>query len=662
MEASPEEEPAVKEEPEEAVDFPFPKTNVVISALDIDIVSEMQQISFFCRLCLRELPNLFPLISRINDVMVPEMVYAILGVNINIRDNLPKKVCIHCLTKLDYAYNVRKEFLENFHTLEGFVKSKHSSLVENLNNYQQGTRVVTESYADKILRENRDIIRMRLIKKQEYLSSLTGEETIEMLDESLPVEEFQPEPIKNFEESNNIKNEPNQPSNCFLAGSLSECGTGGESDNPNDVTGLIETNNAQESRNNKLGKRRNYAIRKMEAKLDPSKCYICQKDFTTEEEMKIHLSVHVSMIPYTCEQCIEEGGPSKKLTSIILLHRHFRMHASPIKCTKCPWRVCTAVALYGHMQMYHREDTTAEYACEICGIKLVSKRYFDRHMSSHRAVEEGRYTCSTCGHKFSTKTRLTRHSRSHTNERPYKCKYCPKTFTTSTSQNIHERNHTGEKVFACKYCDDSFRQKYHLTDHIGAVHPEMREAGNNAASCASQSYRTKSKLFQHNMKCEFEGCNFVTENRAKYYSHKAKHALKFQCPYCTERFPTKQRLEHHDYVHSGIKQHCCEQCGKSFRYKNCLDEHLAAHKNERPHACEICGMAFVRERTLKEHRLKHSDELTYSCRHCDKKFKYCADLSKHVRTHTEVSAKQDNQYQEGCTVGSCKEEEMDMVE
>ncbi|XP_055539517.1 zinc finger protein ZFP2-like isoform X2 [Wyeomyia smithii] len=548
---------------------------------------------------------MFPLLSRINGVMLPEMVLVVMGVNINYRDGLPKMVCMNCLTKLDYAYNVREEFLASYKTLKSFAEQKKAGLVESLNNYQKEARVASETYAESILRQNRDVFTTRQSREQEYITDLSDDKRVEHLEESTVNEKL--------------------PTNLNLVPQESET----DDTITKEISACGKDDQMQSSVRKKPRKRSNYELKDMEVKLDPNRCYICSKDFSSEEELKMHLSVHAYMIPYTCQQCAEKGGPSKTLTSLILLHRHFRMHASPIECPKCPWRVCTAVALYGHMQLYHRKDSRSEFTCNVCGVKLVNKCYFDRHMASHKAVEEGRYACSVCGHKFSTSTRLNRHMRSHTNEKPFDCQYCPKTFTTKTTLNIHERSHTGEKGFSCEFCGDTFRFRYHLKDHISALHP------NSAPEQTKIEPNARSRnFFPHAIKCEF-GCDFITDNKAKYYTHRAKHLPKFQCAHCPERFPTRQRLEHHQFLHTGVKQHCCDQCGKAFRYKNSLVEHLAAHNNDRPYACEVCGMAFVRERTLKEHRLKHSDKLNYSCRHCSKKFKYCADLSKHVRTHSE---------------------------
>ncbi|XP_055641591.1 zinc finger protein 479-like isoform X2 [Toxorhynchites rutilus septentrionalis] len=618
-----------KEIEEEAVELPLPQIEVLADSLDIP--SEDQLLNQFCRLCLREIPNLFPLMSRIQNVLVPEMYKAVTGLELGFAAKLSKKVCINCLIRLDYAYNIRKEFLEANRTLKCFSLSRIISLVENLQNYQKAIRVTTESYGEKVLRQHRDIIRMRLIKKQEHLEKMVGDEGIEVLKNNTLVGKYT---------SRSARDQPDLPSDVEVASEadsrleqsvelveiLDEESL--EDRTAEDITfeHIIDGAYVEEQestpqhpiqyvtkRNSRKGNR--YHIELRETKPDPNKCYICEKVFENTEALELHKPSHVGMIPYTCERCVEEGGREKEITSLILLHRHFRMHAGSIKCPKCPMRTFTSTALYGHIASYHRADSTTKYTCEICGHQMVNIKRFHIHMGFHRAVEQGRYKCNQCDKKFGTKARLERHERIHT-----------QSFTNETTLHIHERTHTGEKGFRCDICGECFQSTKNLIYHIEEAH-DGPSGEQGSAEC-------------YEIKCAVKGCNYRTKNRYKYYNHKARHALRFHCSYCTKQFGTKQQLQHHETGHTGVKPYCCEQCGKGFRYRHCLIDHVNVHNNIRPYSCEICGLSFVRERNLREHRLKHSDKLSYKCRFCGKKFKYRADQSRHERIHRETPADQ----------------------
>ncbi|XP_053695967.1 zinc finger protein ZFP2-like [Sabethes cyaneus] len=372
-----------------------------------------------------------------------------------------------------------------------------------------------------------------------------------------------------------------------------------------------------------------------ETKLDPNKCYICSEIFDNQEALNIHIPSHVDMIPYSCELCAENNGPRKIMKSLATLHRHFRMHAGTISCPKCPFQLCTVTGLYNHMQRYHSKGSDAGYVCEICGSKMSNRQDLKFHLRSHRALEDGRFTCRFCDKKLTTKSSLVQHERGHTNEKPFKCKYCEKCFNSESHRYTHERMHTGEKGYRCEHCSNCYRTSNALRQHQLTMHANM----------ASVKPRSPQKRLysQGPVKCNVEGCNFVTNNRATYYSHRNRHAMKHHCEHCSERFAIKESLLQHMYKHTGVKPFSCGLCGKGFLFKNSLNEHLDLHSDVRPYKCEICEMGFVRERTLRKHRLRHTVKKNYQCRFCVMQFKYEGTLTKHERSHAGTVPKSDQE-------------------
>ncbi|XP_065083763.1 zinc finger protein ZFP2-like [Ochlerotatus camptorhynchus] len=633
----------IKPEPEEPVDYPLPELEVVAGPLDIEIPTCNQQVNQYCRLCLRDKGSLFPIMSRVQTIMLPDMIAAVTGICINPRDNLPKKVCIHCVVKLDYAYHIRLEFTESYRVLKNLNSSKLYSLWDSLRDFQNGVLAKTETRSEKLLRQNRNIVRTRLIKKEEELTDMIGEELIETCD----VEERKV--VQTPEDELEMILDPKESLNEM---SQIDCKEEAEHDDPKEMESINsdgwepedvdsiahsrteKKKDAQVANSDKLRTILNYKVEIKETKLDPKKCYICKTDFANPNDLEVHLPEHAHMVPYDCEECKATRTEAKTIFTVIMLHRHFRMHAGSIKCPECAFRTYTSHGLYGHIKRYHMENTNTVYTCEVCGANVKNIKAFEVHSRMHKAIEEGRYTCSFCAKKFATKTRLERHERIHTNERPYQCRYCSKAFTNETSFQAHERSHTGERGYRCEECGKGFRTRTSLSMHLGMIHKIGGVSSNPFKGVRSGSdNKEKYVLYENPVKCSYEGCDFETNVRSKYYSHKAKHDLRFNCSHCEQRFPTKQRLDLHSYVHTELKSFCCDVCGKSFRYRASFVEHMAGHSNIRPYACTVCGMSFVRDRNLKEHMLKHSDELTYACRHCGKKFRYRADLSKHERTH-----------------------------
>ncbi|XP_058819336.1 zinc finger protein 557-like isoform X2 [Topomyia yanbarensis] len=495
----------VKEEP---VDFTLPAIRVVACPLSEGEVTETR-LDQFCRLCLRELPDLIPLKSRIQDVLITDMFQMLMGFSMtHSRLRFPRKLCNECLLKLDYAYNIRKEFEESDVFLKKLKLTNEGALVDSLHRYQKDISLQPSPFRVRTVNSSSSVTEI----EPEYLVEQSTEELIEeeRLDDISAPEDEQTtsEHVKPIE---------------------------------------------------KKRKCRRYNIEMKETKLDPNKCYICSQVFDSHDSLNIHLPVHVDMIPYSCKQCTDETGSRKDVKSLILLHRHFRMHAGSIKCPECPFQTCTAVGLYNHMQRYHGEETDTEYTCEICGSKMTNKRNYDSHMRYHKAIDEGRYTCNYCDKKFATNARMVRHERSHTNEKPFQCKYCEKSFNNETSMNTHERTHTGERGYRCDFCGSCYRTNNALKEHLGHAHSEIT---------GSNPRRQTSKIFfSEPAKCEVVGCDFSTISRAKYYSHRSKHEMKYHCQTCSERFPSRQRLDQHTYKHTGVKPYCCELCGKGFRFR-----------------------------------------------------------------------------------------------
>lgn len=513
----------------------------------------------FCRLCLRTGTDFVSLISYVQGFPISHVFHSITGFELVLEDTLPSKVCQTCFNMLEKGFNIRQSFIESYRLLESFNSSQERSLIDRLSEFQNDT----DKHPKITNPETVPCVSIPINIKQEPELDLEPEE--------LP----EPEPSKSTLTNKVVKKRVNNRYNCKIK----------------------------------------------RAKLDPNKCYICEQMHENPENLNTHLSTHAEMIPYQCEECKESDRPVK-LTSLIMLHKHFRMHASAIKCAKCPIRTNTMAAMYGHMQIYHGENSDTEYTCQLCGEKLISKIALGRHMRFHKARDEGRYTCSFCQTRFATKPHLTRHERIHTNERPFQCHYCPKSYKTQSVRNLHERKHTGEKGFHCEICGKRFRLRSILNSHIAAVHGERKEPEGP----------------QPLLECDFEGCSYSTTKKGAFYNHKAIHEPKFQCSLCPKKFPTGQRLEIHQFVHTGVKKFQCHLCSKQFLSKLNLDAHVETHTNTTPFTCELCGKEFLRQRSYKQHLVRHTNlTMNFECGYCGKKFRYRGELVRHEKTHEKAA-------------------------
>lgn len=138
----------------------------------------------------------------------------------------------------------------------------------------------------------------------------------------------------------------------------------------------------------------------------PYACLICNKDFTTKWNLKLHKWTHASRTskPYKCDQC---KGAFIRETDYIA---HMNSHRS-----------------------------VKPYTCNYCGAQFIRKYNCQRHVKEH---EKGKsFSCQVCGKSFHRSYYLKDHMRVHSGLRPYSCHICGKTSTTKSNHNKHVRIH-----------------------------------------------------------------------------------------------------------------------------------------------------------------------------------------------------------------------------
>ncbi|XP_070710326.1 zinc finger protein 11-like [Pempheris klunzingeri] len=221
-------------------------------------------------------------------------------------------------------------------------------------------------------------------------------------------------------------------------------------------------------------------------------CLECGKTFASRSSLKKHHVVHSSVRPFKCTQCDNSYKSQKYLNQHFLIHSkpkalsfacslcekrfsaqalltvHLRRHSGerPFACSYCDKRFLTNAVLKSHVRIHTGERP---YACTFCDKKFTQLYPRTVHLRMHK--KEKPYLCSTCGMSFCSSGALLVHSRTHTGERPYQCESCGKGFATAVQLTVHRRFHTGERPYSCSQCDKSFHcssgLKKHTRTHTG---------------------------------------------------------------------------------------------------------------------------------------------------------------------------------------------------
>lgn len=517
----------------------------------------------FCRLCLKKSESfLLPLVAKIENVTVMEMLLMVTGVELEANPLFPTKICSNCMTKLDFAYSVRQEFLNGTELL------LKMGVENKLVGYYAQFDPVIGSYTDEVLKESRNVLETAKIEvdaKVEGSTEVLAEEVVEdekceQKVELLEFEEYEcldeelEEPVEGTNETVvNVKSEKLDQELKDETDPMTE-ESSDQVDNDKFVYSwkeLVKPKRVKKERpENPLNgiDRKAKADAELLAQFPQTTCYICDTAHSTLEERDEHLNVHIGMVPHRCETCSTEEEPviSK---SVITLNRHRLMHRLPYKCTKCFRRFISSGSQYTHIWSMHMTGSEG-LKCDYCNKTFNQKRSFQAHVRRHRYKANGKYRCDVCGDTCGSSLLLTRHKRKHTGEKNFTCPYCSKRFSRACNLLTHKRIHTNERCHRCEDCERSFRDSVTLRKHRERFHMgrvPARKSDRNPFVIAPDGR----KMFQ----CPMEGCAYETHSSTSISRHKARHLKRYVCGECGKRFAEPNLVRKHQAtVHSADKK------------------------------------------------------------------------------------------------------------
>ena len=181
-------------------------------------------------------------------------------------------------------------------------------------------------------------------------------------------------------------------------------------------------------------------------------CQQCDKAYTRNESLKIHMQYVHEGIKYVCDQCDNQYGQESDLIQHIQ-----SAHESSLSI---------------HIRSKHED---VKYACGQCDQQFTRQNNLNTHI---RTIHEGvKYACNQCYKQFTSQSFLIVHTQSAHEGVKYDCKQCDQQFTQLASLNRHTKSvHEGVK-YPCDQCDKQFSQKSVKARHIqtwniGNRHPE----------------------------------------------------------------------------------------------------------------------------------------------------------------------------------------------
>ncbi|XP_044259189.1 zinc finger protein 571 [Tribolium madens] len=162
-------------------------------------------------------------------------------------------------------------------------------------------------------------------------------------------------------------------------------------------------------------------------------CPIC-KGVYLKSSLDVHIRNHSGQRPYACLIC------NKDFTTKWNLKLHKWTHASrvskPFKCDQCKGAFIRESDYIAHMNSH---KSIRPYTCNHCGAQFIRKYNCQRHVKEHE--NEKMFNCKVCGKSFHRSYYLKDHMRIHSGLRPYSCHICGKTSTTKSNHNKHVQIH-----------------------------------------------------------------------------------------------------------------------------------------------------------------------------------------------------------------------------
>lgn len=348
-------------------------------------------------------------------------------------------------------------------------------------------------------------------------------------------------------------------------------------------------------------------------------CSKCGRSSSDKFEIKRHIRwVHLKAgTSFKCGTCGKVFLRKRSLTTHMTVH----MTVKPFQCDQCDKSYTTLGALLFHKNTHHSKPSSVkkqEMACEKCDRVFRSKNAFDKHKQWHEWKS--------------------------TRDMPE-----DQVFLV---ENTEDQDPFDDYVFKCRICEAEFEntEKKEFVKHMISIHKKktclVLLPCNKCEKSLKGLPRLKKHLRIHSGKkyaCSVCGLPIIDEHHFK--KHKRVHTgedKKYVCNVCEKRFVRRHDLDNHMYLHSDKKPFPCALCDKSYTTETALDFHVKnsciGNANKKMFTCDICLRNFCDKEKLQRHIASHEKKMEmFNCTICSKSFKVEDNFKRHLTTHEEVT-------------------------
>lgn len=133
-------------------------------------------------------------------------------------------------------------------------------------------------------------------------------------------------------------------------------------------------------------------------------CRTCEKTFTRNSTLKLHVETVHEGVKFKCQKC------PKEFSQLVTLKKHVEVihEGFKYKCQECPKEFSTDHSLRNHAKVIHRG---IKHKCKQCPKEYSTMDFLTSHVKSFH--EGKRIPCKNCSSSFGTRQDLYSHNKTH---------------------------------------------------------------------------------------------------------------------------------------------------------------------------------------------------------------------------------------------------------